>query len=79
MLVFGAVQRLEGNRIVLVWGCTENGREYNCVGLGMYRERTEIELFWFGGVQRMVGNRTPKRVLYMNLESTKPRGRPRNR
>jgi hypothetical protein len=24
-------------------------------------------------------NRIPKRVLYMNLESTRPRGRPRNR
>jgi hypothetical protein len=25
------------------------------------------------------GNRIPKRVFYMNLESTRPRGRPRNR
>jgi hypothetical protein len=24
---FGDVQRVEGNRIVLVWGCTENGRK----------------------------------------------------
>jgi hypothetical protein len=24
---FGDVQRMEGNRIVLVWGCTENGRK----------------------------------------------------
>jgi hypothetical protein len=24
-------------------------------------------------------NRIPKRVLYMNLETTRPRGRPRNR
>ena len=30
-------------------------------------------------VQRMEENRIPKRVLYMNLESTRPRGRPRNR
>jgi hypothetical protein len=36
-------------------------------------------LCWFGHVQRMEENRIPKRVLYMNLESTKPRGRPRNR
>jgi hypothetical protein len=36
-------------------------------------------LCWFGHVQRMEGNRSPKRVLYMNLESTRPRGRPRNR
>jgi hypothetical protein len=27
----------------------------------------------------MEGNRIPKRVLYLNLESTRPRGRPRNR
>jgi hypothetical protein len=27
----------------------------------------------------MKENRIPKRVLYMNLESTRPRGRPRNR
>jgi hypothetical protein len=26
----------------------------------------------------MEENRIPRRVLYMNLESTKPRGRPRN-
>jgi hypothetical protein len=36
-------------------------------------------LCWFGHVQRMEGNGIPKRVLYMNLESTRPRGRPRNR
>jgi hypothetical protein len=27
----------------------------------------------------MEENRTPTRVLYMNLKSTRPRGRPRNR
>jgi hypothetical protein len=26
---FGDVQRMEGNRIVLVWGCTENERKQN--------------------------------------------------
>ena len=30
-------------------------------------------------VQRMEENRIPKSVLYMNLETTRPRGRPRNR
>ena len=34
-------------------------------------------LHWFGHVQRMEGNRIPKRVLYMNL-GTRLRGRPRN-
>ena len=36
-------------------------------------------LCWFGHVQRMEGNRIPKKVLYMNLEATRLRGRPRNR
>ena len=36
-------------------------------------------LCWFGHVQRMEENRIPKRVLCMNLETTIPRGRPRNR
>jgi hypothetical protein len=36
-------------------------------------------LRWFGHVQSMEENRIPKRVLYMNLESTRPRGRQRNR
>jgi hypothetical protein len=27
----------------------------------------------------MEGNRIPKRVFYMNLETTRPRGKPRNR
>jgi hypothetical protein len=36
-------------------------------------------LRWFGHVQGMEGNRIPKRVVYKNLESTRPRGRSRNR
>jgi hypothetical protein len=36
-------------------------------------------LGWFEHVQRMEENRIPKRVLYMNLETRRPRGRPRNR
>jgi len=36
-------------------------------------------LHWFGHVQRMEENRIPKRVLYMNLGTTRLRGRPRNR
>jgi hypothetical protein len=37
------------------------------------------KLRWFGYVQRMEEHRIRKRILYMNLESTRPRGRPRNR
>jgi len=33
----------------------------------------------FGYVQRGEENRIPKRVLYLNLEATRLRGRPRNR
>jgi hypothetical protein len=36
-------------------------------------------LCWFGRGQRMEENRIPKKVLYMNLEPTRLRGRPRNR
>ena len=36
-------------------------------------------LRWFGHVQRIEENRIPKRVLYMNLETTRLTGRPRNR
>ena len=37
------------------------------------------KLRWFGHVQRVEGNRIPKRVLYMNLGTTRFKGRPRNR
>jgi hypothetical protein len=36
-------------------------------------------LHWFEHVQRMEKNRIPKRELYMNLGTTRLRGRPRNR
>ena len=36
-------------------------------------------LRWFGHAQRMEEYRIPKRVLYVNLETTRSRGRPRNR
>jgi len=36
-------------------------------------------LHWFGHVQRVEENRITKRVLYMNLGTTRLRGRPRNR
>jgi hypothetical protein len=34
-------------------------------------------LCWFGHARILEENRIPKRRLYMNLESTRPRGRPR--
>jgi hypothetical protein len=36
-------------------------------------------LHWFGHVQRMEDNRILQRVLYMNMGTTRLRGRPRNR
>ena len=36
-------------------------------------------LRWFGHVQRVEGNRNPKRVLCMNLGTARLRGRSRNR
>ena len=36
-------------------------------------------LRWFGHVQRMEKNSIPKKLLYMNLEATRLRDRPRNR
>jgi len=49
------------------------------------KKPTEIEtirlnrLRWFGHVQRMEENRITRRVLYVNLGTTRLRGRPRNR
>jgi len=36
-----------------------------------------LRLYWHA--ERMEENRIPKKVLYMNLEATRLRGRPRNR
>jgi hypothetical protein len=36
-------------------------------------------LHCFGHMQRMEGNKKKKKVLYMNLERARLRGRPRNR
>ena len=44
-----------------------------------YNRDNKIRLRWFGHVQRMEENRIPERVLYMNVGTTRRRGRPRNR
>ena len=36
-------------------------------------------LCWFGHEKRMEENRIPKKLLIMNLETTRLKGRPRNR
>ena len=54
---------------MLVWG-----------SVGIVRSRTKAtEFSLVGHVQRMEENRIPKRVLYMNLGTTRLRSRPRNR
>jgi len=43
-------------------------------------EATRLNILcWFGHVKRMEENRIPKKVIYMNLETTRLRSRPRNR
>jgi hypothetical protein len=44
-----------------------------------YNRDNKVKLRWVGHVQRMEGNIIPKRVLYMNLGTTRLKGRPRNR
>jgi hypothetical protein len=50
---------VEGNRIVLVWGCTESGRKENCVGLGMYRKWKKIE--FLKSIEHEFGNNKNER------------------
>jgi hypothetical protein len=51
----------------------------------LFKKPTIIEtirlhrLGWFGHVEKMEENRSPESVLYLNLETTRLRGRPRNR
>jgi hypothetical protein len=52
---------------------TENYGLKDIVDIRLHRLR------WFGHVQRMEEDRIPKRLLYMNLETTRPTGTPRNR
>jgi hypothetical protein len=64
------------------WRILTNKEIYTIVKNPTITETIRPDKFsWFGHVQRMEENRVPKRVLYsyMNLELTRPRGKPRNR
>jgi hypothetical protein len=54
------------------WTILTNKEIYAIVKNPTIRESVRLHrLCWFGHVQRMEENRIPKRVLYMNLETTK--------
>jgi hypothetical protein len=62
------------------WRILTNKEIYSIVKKPTITETIRLhKLRWFGHIQRMKENRIPKKVLYMNLESTRSRGRPRNR
>jgi len=62
------------------WRILTNKEIYASVKIPTIIETVRLNrLHWFRYVQRMEGNRIPKRVLYMNLGTTRLRGRPRNR
>ena len=62
------------------WRILTNKEMYASVKKSIIIETIRLNiLWWFGHVQRMEENRIPKRVLYMNLGTTRLRDRPRNR
>jgi hypothetical protein len=62
------------------WRILINKEIYEMVKNPTIKETVRLHrLHWFGHIQRMEGNIIVKRVLYMNLETTRLRGRPRNR
>jgi hypothetical protein len=62
------------------WRILTNKHIYAIVKKPTITETIRLHILrWFGYAQRMEENRIPKRVLYMNLETTRTRGRPRNR
>jgi hypothetical protein len=62
------------------WWILTNKEIYACVKKPTIIETIRLtRLYWFGHVQRVEENRIPKRILYMNLGTTRLRGRPGNR
>ena len=62
------------------WRTLTNKEMYAIVKIPTIIETIRLnKLRWFGHEQRMEENRIPKRVLYMNLVTTRLRGRQRNR
>jgi hypothetical protein len=63
-----------------IYNMGNNGKIYAVVKKPTITETVRFDrLHWFGHVQKMEENRVPKKVLYMNLEATRLRDRPRNR
>ena len=62
------------------WRILTNKEIYAMVKKPTITEKIRLNrLRWFGHVQKMEENRIHKKVLYMNLEATRQRGKPRNR
>jgi hypothetical protein len=62
------------------WRIFTNKEIYETAKKPTITETTRLQrLYWFGHVHGMEENRIPKRVLYVNLGTTRLRGRPRNR
>jgi len=62
------------------WTILTNKEIYTSVTKPTVKKTIRLHrLRWFGHGQRMEENRIAKRVLYMNLGTTRLRGRPRNR
>jgi hypothetical protein len=52
---------------------------YEIVKIPTITEKIRLHILrWFGHVQRMEENGIPKRVLCMNMETTRFRGRPKD-
>jgi hypothetical protein len=62
------------------WRILTNKEIYAMVKKPTITETVSLNrLRWFGHVQRMGKNRIPIKVLYMNMETERLRGRPSNR